>query len=211
MRMMESQRLGHLYCRMVIKHNSCIYEEEEIEMKIRKKLGMIIALATILVLTMGTVAFASASSSWQYKTVYSHSYKYRSTICTRSLSTGNTIEAVAEVMTSDGSNAPTGYMGAQARLYTSTGDLKYASSTVYNSSNVINIYAYSKSTSASGYFYAQTKASFYNGNGYTAYTANRSPNAAVTTDLDFAEYDVNECGETYGSGLDSAEIGEDLI
>lgn len=105
-------------------------------------------------------------------------------------------------------------MGAQARLYTSSGTLKYSSSMVYNDSPVVNIYAYSARTTSSGYFYAQSKVSFYNGNGYTSYTANRSPNASVASVSDSTiGYSVNANNETYGSGLLSETLGiePDLI
>lgn len=105
-------------------------------------------------------------------------------------------------------------MGAQARLYTSSGTLKYSSSMVYNDSPVINIYAYSSRTTSSGYFYAQSKVSFYNGNGYTSYTANKSPNASVASTFGSnIGYSVNENNETYGSGLLAETIGiePDLI
>lgn len=101
-------------------------------------------------------------------------------------------------------------MGAQARLYTSSGALKHSSSMVYNDNPVINIFAYSPRTSSSGYCYSQTKASFYNGNGYTTYTANKSPNAAVSTSLsNIDEYNVSTSNKTYGSGLLAEIIGED--
>lgn len=102
------------------------------------------------------------------KTVNGYSYDYCSSVWERGFTSGHTLEAVAQVITTNRKNAPTGYMGAQARLYTSSGTLKYSSSMVYNDSPVINIYAYSSRTTSSGYFYAQSKVSFYNGNGYTS-------------------------------------------
>lgn len=143
-----------------------------------------------------------------------YSYDYCSSVWERGFTSGHTLEAVAQVITTNRKNAPTGYMGAQARLYTSSGTLKYSSSMVYNDSPVINIYAYSSRTTSSGYFYAQSKVSFYNGNGYTSYTANKSPNASVASTFGSnIGYSVNENNETYGSGLLTETIGiePDLI
>lgn len=173
------------------------------------RVSTVLVLILVMVLGLVITAFADTSSSWQYKTVNGYSYMYRSSIWNRYFTSGNTIEAVAEVKTSNGNNAPAGYMGAQARLYTSSGSLMYASSTVYNSSAVINIYAYSSRTTSSGYFYSQTRASFYNGNGYTTYTANKSPNAAVPKSIAKEDYEINNNNETYGSGLLAESLGVD--
>ncbi len=205
---------------MVAKRNKDISIHSSIVQHIKKGLGGFmnkkftkvttsVLLCCIMILGLGITAYADTSSSWQYATVNGYSYKYRSSVWNRYFISGNTIEAVAEVKTSNDKNAPAGYMGAQARLYTSSGTLKYASSTVYNDVAVINIYAYSPRTTSSGYFYSQTKASFYNGNGYTTYTANKSPNASVPKALGTKGYKTNKNGETYGSGLLSASIGED--
>lgn len=63
-----------------------------------------------------------------------YSYDYCSSVWERGFTSGHTLEAVAQVITTNRKNAPTGYMGAQARLYTSSGTLKYSSSMVYNDS-----------------------------------------------------------------------------
>lgn len=168
----------------------------------------------VMVLSNSLCAYASTSSDWQTQTVYGYSYDYCSSVWERGFTSGHTLEAVAEVITSNRKNAPAGYMGAQARLYTSSGTLKYSSSMVYNNTAVINVYAYSERTTSSGYFYAQSKVSFYNGNGYTSYTANKSPNASVASVLDpNIGYSVNANNETYGSGLlaDTLGIEPDLI
>ncbi len=173
-----------------------------------------VLLIGVMLLSSSLCVHADTSSNWQTATVYGYSYDYRSSLWNRYFNSGNTIEAVAEVFTSNRKNAPAGYMGAQARLYTSSGTLKYASSMVYNDTAVINVYAYSERATSSGYFYSQSKVNFYNGNGYTSYTANKSPNAAVPSALNSnIEYSVNVNNETYGSGLlaDALGIEPDLI
>lgn len=182
----------------------------------RKGIKSIVSFLVIAVMVFSSSlsAYASTSSDWQTKTVYGYSYDYCSSVWERGFTSGHTLEAVAEVITTNRKNAPAGYMGAQARLYTSSGTLKYSSSMVYNDSPVINVYAYSARTTSSGYFYAQSKVSFYNGNGYTSYIANRSPNASVASAYDAnVGYGVNANNETYGSGLLSETLGiePDLI
>lgn len=171
-------------------------------------------LIAVMVFSSSLCAYADTSSDWQTKTVYGYSYDYCSSVWERGFTSGHTLEAVAQVFTTNRKNAPAGYMGAQARLYTSSGTLMYSSSMVYNDSPVINVYAYSARTTSSGYFYAQSKVSFYNGNGYTSYIANRSPNASVASVSDaYVGYGVNANNETYGSGLLSETLGiePDLI
>lgn len=183
--------------------------------KCKKRICKLMVAIVMCMLMIGTsiTVFASTSSNWQTKTVYGYSYDYCSSVWERGFTSGHTLEAVAEVITTNRTNAPTGYMGAQARLYTSSGTLLYSSNMVYNSSPVINVYAYSDRTTNTGYFYAQSKVSFYNGNGYSSYVANRSPNATVTTTSTIGSYAVNAQNETYGSGLLAEELGvePDLI
>lgn len=179
-----------------------------------RKTILSLLLIGVMVLGSSLCVYADTSSDWQTQTVYGYSYDYCSSIWNRYFTTGNTIEAVAEVITTNRKNAPAGYMGAQARLYNSSGTLVYSSSMVYNSSPVINVYAYSERTTSSGYFYAQSKVSFYNGNGYTSYTANKSPNAAVPSALNSnVGYSVNANNETYGLGILAETLGiePDLI
>ncbi|WP_201264875.1 peptidase [Brevibacillus reuszeri] len=123
---------------------------------------------------------------------------------------------------------PVGYMGGQAYLYDKAGNLKAGSTMVYNSDSISAFHVYSPRISTYGEYYAFSRADFYNGNGYTRYAGNKSPiqtlnssTFAKTTEdskviedlLSKTEYDVNDNGETYGSGLSILSIGEepDLI
>ena len=112
-------------------------------------------------------------------------------------------------------NVPAGYMGVQARLYTSNGTLKLSSSYVYNSTAIINELAYTSETSSSGYFYSHTQVKLYNGDGYNTYNAYKSPNIAAPTSLDIFmdSYGVTKNNEIYGSALLAEIIGQepDLI
>lgn len=194
-------------------------------MQIRKKaFCLLIATAIIFTGTAYHTANADTASSWTTKTVNGRTYKFNSEVWNRYFTSGHTVEAVAQVRTADEKNAKTGYMGAQARLYTEGGTLKKSSSFVYNDVPVVNIYAYSpRATSTNIYFYSQSKIKLYNGNGYTTYTANKSPNCkvksfALAISDDIEEFSITTFKEndeelSYGSGLQVDEQGDepDLI
>ncbi|WMM26058.1 hypothetical protein RBU61_05115 [Tissierella sp. MB52-C2] len=173
-----------------------------------------ILLVCILVSVSSLTAFAGIASDWKESSVKGYNYKYRSDIWTIYYVSGNTIEGVGIVKSTAG-NVPAGYMGVQARLYTSNDTLKYSSAYVYNEIAVINEYAYTSATSSSGYFYSQSQVKLYNGDGYNTYNAYQSPNAAVPTSLDISmdSYGVTRNNETYGSALLAEKIGQepDLI
>lgn len=180
----------------------------------------VVGLISIMLLGFSVMAYADTSSGWTTKIVNGRSYKYNSETWNRYSGSNATLEAVANVKTSNGKNASSGYMGAQARLYTSNGTLHRSSSFVYNSSPAVNVIAYSSRTKSSGYFYAQSKIRLYNGDGYNTYTAKKSPNGTVSrarssevSATDDFTYSVNEFNETYGSGLMADIAGEepDLI
>jgi len=167
-----------------------------------------------LMFSLAMNASANTESSWTTRTVNGQSYKFNSSVWNRSLSSGNTVEAVAQVKTTNKKAVEVGYMGAQARLYTSGGALKCTSGVEYNTAKAQNIYVYSSRTSSSGYFYSQSKVYLYNGNGYTTYTANKSPNGKVqAVNPRYCLYQTTEDGRTYGSGLYSEMNGgePDLI
>lgn len=176
-------------------------------MKAAKRVLAVCLLVTVLLLGLDEhIVSAITSSDWQYVTVYGHTYKYQSSIWDRHFASGNTIEAVAEASIADSQPIQTGYIGVQARLYSAEdGQLKYTSNLIYSTASSIT--AYSDATSDSGYFYSQTKALFYNGNGYDTYIANQSPNMAVPASYMNLKYETNCNGETYGSGLLAEYLG----
>ncbi|KXG74029.1 hypothetical protein AN618_24160 [Fervidicola ferrireducens] len=88
----------------------------------------LISTVCILILSFSIVAFAAyADSPYKYATVYGYDYDFKARI----YNTGTYVTAETLVVCNDG-NVPTGYMGAQARLYNSDGLLKLSSSWVYN-------------------------------------------------------------------------------
>ena len=118
----------------------------------------------------------------------------------------------------DGMNyAPVGYMGAQARLYSSSGVLKASSTWVYNEGTSYPTARGSLTyKTTSGYYYSKGQVKFYNGDGYTTYTSAATPNFAPPRSV-ISDKNViiqkNDNGEIYGSGLFLDEIGvqPDLI
>lgn len=188
---------------------------------LRHRTSRILAVCIILVCITSQTAFADTYSSY-YETpsINGYAYAFSSEVWSRTYLTYSTNEAVATVKTADSANAPTGYMGGQARLYNSSGTLVQSSTMTYNTSKVYCFFVYSPATSTAGIYYSQSKAEFYNGNGYTSYTGYKSPNNTLsrsTTQADISmlqtEYALNSAGETYGSALSEYTIGyePDLI
>jgi len=191
----------------------------------------ILMVCVLSIILMSTSAFANTSSP-PYKTpkIYGYYYSFTSEVWDRYLNPP-TVEAVAQIEARNLfglTNVPIGYMGGQARLFNSSGSLKASSSMTYNNySCAVNI-VYSPRISTPGQYYAQNKAEFYNGNGYTTYTGYKSPiltlsssKSASTTETSEVindlmlqtEYSLNSNGETYGSALSEYTIGvePDLI
>lgn len=177
------------------------------------KLSIVVVIICLIVMKSSLNAFAGSTfSNWKTSVVNGYSYDYMSIVFDRGYLSGHTLEAAADVQTTYSGNAPTGYMGAQARLFNEDDELICASSMIYNSSPVGNVLAYSDTISESGYFYAQSKVRLYNGNGYNTYYAYKTPYATIAT-REMDSYAVNEFEETYGSGLLVEEFGvePDLI
>lgn len=172
--------------------------------------GSILMLSVMSLLLMSFTAFGATVQSDPYETKEhnGHKYTFTSEIWERWAGTNKaTIEAVSHIKTN--SNVPVGYMGAQARLYNqSTGKLVASSTMKYNDTKISGWYVYSDTINTAGKYYSQTKAEFYNGNGYTSYTGYKSPYLVFQP-----KYKLNQSGESYGSGLSEFTVGEepDLI
>ncbi|MCR4782562.1 MAG: hypothetical protein K5851_07470 [Lachnospiraceae bacterium] len=158
----------------------------------------------VLVLSVSKEVYADTSSNWTYASVGGQSYHFRSEVSTRN----NRAEGVANVI-HNGGNVPTGYMGAQARLYNSNGVLKSAGQTIYNTIPSVNLYAYTSSVGLSGFYYAQCTVYLYNGNGYNSYSTNKSPNAGINSHIVHEECAIIN-GKIYASGLCEEELDEEI-
>lgn len=109
-------------------------------------------------------------------------------------------------------NVPAGYLGGLPRLYNESKKLLTSSKWTYNSVPIHMKTICTKKVKGNGkYYYSQSKARVYNGNGYDTYVCNQSPIIRVSTGAE--GYKVNDNGESYGSALDEEFIGgePDLI
>lgn len=196
--------------------------------KKNKKINIFLTFVLSMFMITTTALADTSSNPYETPTINGHRYTFTSEVWTRGSGSSATVEAVARVAAE--TNVPTGYMGANARLYNSSGSLVKSSGTTYNTSSISAFYVYSQRTSTWGQYYAQNTGSFYNGNGYTTYTGYKSPIQIISSSssksagtaraekvledlMSKAEYDVNENGETYGSAISANTIGvePDLI
>ncbi|MFF2531523.1 peptidase [Brevibacillus sp. NPDC058079] len=191
----------------------------------KRNILLIPALSLFLI---STPASADTTSDPYNVRVKGIDYSFTSAVWERYGMSGrdDTVEAVVSIDTDE--NVPIGYMGGQAFLYDDNGTLKTASSMEYNTSKLAGWIGYSPRIITPGRYYAQSRAEFYNGNGYTKVTGYKSPKQELKKSsfaketetspiieelLSLDEYDVNDNGETYGSGLSEKSVGEfpDLI
>lgn len=168
----------------------------------------------VLAIFMTAVFAADTNSDTKYATVGRYDYRYWSVI---SNNQSGSIFAQTTVCLDGMDSAPVGYMGAQARLYSSGGVLKASSEWEYNQESTYpSAMVYIGYDTSSGYYYSKGQARFYTGDGYVTYACAATPNYSPTRSV-LESSDViiqrNENGEIYGSGLFLDEIGvqPDLI
>ncbi|WP_223822122.1 peptidase [Paenibacillus peoriae] len=176
-----------------------------------------------MIFMSSTVSADTSSGYYETPTINGYNYSFTSEVWIRYPTTGHTIEAVGFVKANKG--VPAGYMGVQARLFDESGTMKTSSSMAYNDNdgNLTN-YAYSPRLTSKGVYYAQSKAAFYYGSGYTSFVGYRSPNQTFSSTnsqisdknskevedlLSKTQYAVNSNGETYGSALSANTIGDE--
>lgn len=201
--------------------------------QVTRQIGKMVKVCALSVTLMSTFFIPTASAadgdfveSSPYKTskINGHTYSFYSGIL-RGDASKLAIRAYSKVFAD--TTVPTGSMGQQAVLYDSTGRVVTASDMIYNDESLKGFYVYSPYLyDTTGKYFARSIAEFYNGNGYTSYTGNKSPimtlklnTMRLSEDKDIEEfmlkeeYDVNNNGETYGSLLSEYTIGEapDLI
>ncbi|MGO4699429.1 peptidase [Paenibacillus sp. 2TAB26] len=205
-------------------------------MKWKNLTAKVTGVCALSILLISTTVFAggaaSTESSKTKSTVNGYTYNAYST-AEVSLWTWNTYQAQSTliVQVDGGGNAPSGYMGGQARLYNfTTAVLKVASPVKYTTSAtslLVTNTAQQATVTDEATYYGQGKVQYYNGNGYVGIELTKSPNVILSNSSnkfsgtnqlpdnlkDQEEYAVNNNGETYGSGLLESKIGEepDLI
>lgn len=176
------------------------------------KIASVVMFSLVLgILDFTYVNAAEAFSSYSYYTVNSYSYKARASINTD----GSKAWSYTDLYTSDSSDAPSGYMGAQARVYNDAGTLKKSSDYVYTSSATDYISVGTTYTVTGGTYYGMGNVKLYNGSSYSTYQTTKSPSqsntasSAKSSAINIKEYNINESGQTYGSGMYSEEIGSE--
>lgn len=162
-----------------------------------------------IMLSLTSVFAARAESSRKTVTTYGKTYQYYSVVVNDSSSTW----AYGCVEVKSGGNVPTGYYGINARLYTSSGTLVKSSGWKYNDSASAGTSEYSGDTYTKGTYYGKGQMQFYNGNGYSTYTSNASPNIQRSVMSIEKTYKLNERGLTYGSDyfVEDEKDSPDLI
>lgn len=89
--------------------------------KITKKMTFFIACVLSIIMVTSTAFALTKSDPYETPTINGHTYSFTSEVWNRTVSSVSTVEAVASVDADE--NVPTGYMGATARLYNSSGSL----------------------------------------------------------------------------------------
>lgn len=179
----------------------------------KKKFKMLVALVLSLCCLSGS-AYADAYGDWSSSTVNGIKYEYCSAIG-KSSSDGAMI-ASTQAMVAVGTTAPTGYIGAYARLYEDNGVLCTSSDWKYSLEGAGGIVAVTSMSGIKGKaYYSHGSVKFYNGSGYATKSVFRSPsmNKNVMTPAQFGKYEVNKNNQTFGSGLGELIVGKepDLI
>lgn len=126
----------------------------------------------ILFATSATAVFAaSASSPYGYYGPYQgYSYKNMADIIS-----GSGVWGYADVYNQTSDSVPTGYMGAEGRVFNSAGNLVASSNMKYNSSAASGLLVPSETYYSSGTYYSYGITAAYNGNGYNEYYTLKSP------------------------------------
>ena len=153
-------------------------------------------MCSLIIATIVPSALAETSTSTEKTTVVGvYAYTHWSII-------GNTTKgemaAQTTIREANGEQVPTGYMGARARLYTSSGSLKASTDWKFNDQEAKSMLSFDSFSVSSGYYYSKGEVKFYNGNGYTAVSSNSTPNLAVKR---IPAVQKNENGEIYGSEI----------
>ncbi|TEB16090.1 hypothetical protein Psfp_01688 [Pelotomaculum sp. FP] len=126
-----------------------------------------------ILLSIGVAAYAVTSDWYDIGTVYGYPYRNQA----EAFLTGGGVQATTYIERSTAGNVPSGYLGAQAFMYNSSGAIYNASNWVYNTSTVHGLYQVLPSGGINGqYYYSKGLTQVWNGNGYNQYSTYRTPN-----------------------------------
>ena len=152
-----------------------------------------------------TASSVTRTSGYRTIKVAGRTYRFRSEVYFGE----SYARAGAEAAYADGT-APAGYMGVEARLYSSrSGSLLAASGPVFNRSPRESVTARTEGVVPDGYVYSWGKAYLYNGTRYLEYEASPVGNAVTESDwaTEAAECGRNAAGETYGPAQAAGKLG----
>ena len=113
---------------------------------------------------------ASVASTPKYLGAYG-GHSFSTTSYMDDMGSGYTWQSVSAT----GGDAPTGWIGVQAKQYLQNGVLCNSSSTVYNPSPVLNYTASTTGNCGLDYHYSMGRGGFYTGSNYSWATGNPSP------------------------------------
>lgn len=180
-----------------------------------KKKFLSLALAMVMCLALCVTAFAAEynSSIKEFYGTGNYSYTAYSTL----YADGSRYRAATWIETMGG-NVPAGSMGANARLYNSSGTLLRETGMIYNTtSNYFQVATTSSGSSSPTGAYSWGEVDLYNGDHFGTQPLYKTETIgaarALTYQLNGKEYPVNNSGKTYGSALLSEIVGyePDLI
>lgn len=121
---------------------------------------------------------------------------YTYTYCSSIIKSGSSISPCVDISCSK--KWPSGYVGMNIRLYNSSGTLVKASGWLYDEGGAYSWSQPSTGTTKKGTYYSKGQVKLYNGNGYSTYTCNSSPNMTLSSTISNT-FNKNEMGLTYGS------------
>lgn len=176
---------------------------------IRKIFPAIMVVAIVAITCISAFAIDASYSSKSTATVGGRTYTYYSYI-----ERWNEEKLCARVYAGTSKVVPIGYIGLQSRMYNSNGALEQSSDWRYSEIECVSFdsYVYVRADS-NDYYYSKGRVKLYNGNGYTTYTANASPNMSLQMSRTPVQVTINENGDVYGSEIFLEAIGveADLI
>lgn len=180
--------------------------------KMDRKIVCILLAITLLSGVMGTAYATEYSSASKTVTVYGHEYEYWSSIDSQDKYNYVLYSVYGRAV----GGTLQGYMGLRPRLYSEDGSLIDAADWDYNDKDYTSTtrlrvpWVYNDGVPGD-YYYSRGQVKFYNGDGYTIYTCNASPNIRVP--LTAKTIQVNADGKVYGPEIFLAQLGieADLI
>ena len=179
-----------------------------IKKKIRNKRCLFAFILSASLMFLSVLSTSAASSPYTTNTALGITYRFNSSVYNNSSSTWGYTGVTSQ------QRYGVGYVGINARLYNSAGTLVKSSGWKYNSEPLYGHDENSGSTTVRGTYYSKGQVNLYNGNGYTTYTSNASPNISRSVSgIVNKDFEINALGLTYGSDYysTSTEDTPDLI